>query len=78
MKTMPAGEFKTHCLRVMAEVQRKREPVLITKKGRPVAKLVPLDEARTEVLGCLRGKIEILGDIVAPIFPAGEWEANEP
>jgi len=76
MKTMPAGEFKTHCLRVMAEVQRKREPVLITKKGRPVAKLVPLEAPTTEVVGCLRGKVEILGDIVSPVVPAEEWEAN--
>ena len=45
MKTMPAGEFKARCLRVMEEVKKYRTPVLITKKGRPVAKLVPTRRA---------------------------------
>ena len=40
MKKMAAGSFKVHCLAVMDEVQAKRESVLITKHGKPVAKLV--------------------------------------
>jgi len=40
---MAAGKFKAQCLAVMDEVQRKRVPVLVTKNGKPVAKLVPLD-----------------------------------
>ncbi|MGD0181663.1 MAG: type II toxin-antitoxin system Phd/YefM family antitoxin [Terriglobales bacterium] len=40
MKTMAAGQFKARCLKVMDEVRSTREPVVITKKGRPVAKLV--------------------------------------
>ena len=49
MKTIPAGEFKTHCLRIMDEVNQHRQPVMITKKGVPVAKLVPvlMDEELT-------------------------------
>ena len=43
MKKMAAGEFKVHCLAVMDEVQSRREAVLITKRGKPVAKLVPAD-----------------------------------
>jgi prevent-host-death family protein len=41
MKRVAAGEFKIHCLAVLDEVQSKRQPVLITKRGKPVAKLVP-------------------------------------
>jgi hypothetical protein len=41
MRTIPAGEFKTHCLRIMDDVNRRRQPVLNTKKGVAVAKLVP-------------------------------------
>jgi prevent-host-death family protein len=41
MKTMPAGEFKAQCLRVMEDVKKYRTAVVITKKGRPVAKLIP-------------------------------------
>ena len=41
MKQMPAGEFKARCLKVMDQVHKTREPVVITKHGKPVAKLVP-------------------------------------
>ena len=76
MKTMPAGEFKTHCLRVMEEIRKTREAVVITKKGTPVAKLVPADdEPRGSVFGCLQGKLEILGDIESPVVPAESWDA---
>jgi prevent-host-death family protein len=74
MKTMPAGEFKTHCLRVMEEVRRHREPVVITKKGIAVAKLVPADAPAATLFGCLAGEIEIVGDIVSPIVPPEAWE----
>ncbi len=46
MKTMAAGEFKAKCLQVMDEVRSTRTPVVITKRGKPVAKLVPADQFR--------------------------------
>ncbi len=55
MKTMPAGEFKARRLRVMKEVKKYRTPVVITKKGRSVAKLVPLTAPATDVFGCMAG-----------------------
>jgi prevent-host-death family protein len=67
MKTMPAGEFKTRCLQVMEQVYRSRTPVVITKRGKPVAKLVPPDEPASLIFDSLKGKIEILGDIVSPM-----------
>jgi prevent-host-death family protein len=75
MKTMAAGEFKAKCLKVMDRVNVTREPVLITKKGRPVAKLVPLDPAAQDFFGCLAGIIEIVGDIESPVEPPEAWEA---
>ena len=74
MKTMAAGEFKARCLRVMDGVQSTREAVVITKNGKPVAKLVPADEPSDEVFGCLAGEIEILGYIESPILPAEDWD----
>lgn len=77
MKTMAAGKFKATCLKVMDEVQAKREPVLVTKNGKPVAKLVPLDLPEEEhPLASLRfpGKIEILGDIMEPFYTDEELE----
>ena len=75
MRTMPAGEFKARCLKVMDHVRATGEPVLITKKGRPVAKLVPPDEQAEDIFGCLAGRIEIVGDIEAPVIDPGEWDA---
>jgi prevent-host-death family protein len=75
MKKMPAGEFKSRCLTVMDDVRKTREPVLITKRGKPVAKLVPADKTDTSFLGCLEIVVRITGDIESPIEPPEAWEA---
>jgi antitoxin (DNA-binding transcriptional repressor) of toxin-antitoxin stability system len=59
----------------MDEVNSSREPVTITKKGRAVAKLVPADAAPKDIFGFLKGRVEIVGDILAPVVPPEEWEA---
>lgn len=70
-----AGQFKAQCLQLMDRVQRSREEIVITKHGKPVAKLVPVDENRSgSVIGYLRGTVEIVGNIVSPLEE--EWEAN--
>jgi prevent-host-death family protein len=76
MRTMAAGKFKATCLAVMDEVQAKREPVVITKNGKPVAKLVPLEvpEGEDPLDAFYFGKIEIVGDMTAPIYSGEEWE----
>src|SRR3989442_655605 len=53
MKKMRAGESKARCLRLMEEVKKYRTPVVITKKGRPVAKIVPVDEPADDIFGCM-------------------------
>ncbi|HEY7215009.1 MAG TPA: type II toxin-antitoxin system Phd/YefM family antitoxin [Thermoanaerobaculia bacterium] len=74
--TMPAGEFKTHCLQVMETVRRRRETVVITKRGVPVAKLVPVDLPQPhKIFGCLVGRGEEVGDIVSPVLPPEAWDA---
>ena len=73
MKKMAAGEFKVHCLKVMDEVQSKRQAVLITKRGKPVAKLVPIEKETDDIFDFFKGKIEIKGDIVSPAFSPEEW-----
>ena len=76
MKTIPAGEFKTHCLRIMDEVRERRQPVVITKKGVPVAKLVPVDRVERDIVGCLEGVMEIVGDIETPLVRPEDWEVD--
>ena len=73
MKKMAAGSFKIHCLSVMDEVQAKRETVLITKHGKPVAKLVPVDADKDDIFGFLQGKGSIPGDVVSPALSDDEW-----
>jgi len=70
---MPAGKFKAQCLAVMDEVQKKRQAVVITKRGKPVAKLVPVDLADDEIIGSWRGKLKVVGDIVSPALSSKEW-----
>ena len=72
---IPAGEFKAKCLQLMDRVARSREPIVITKRGKPVAKLVPLDEAgpSAPLFGYMAGTAEIRGDIVGT--PHLEWSA---
>ncbi len=74
MQTIAAGVFKAKCLAIMDEVQQKRETVLITKNGKPVARLVPVEEEQDDIFGFYAGKIEILGDIVSPAIPLELWK----
>jgi prevent-host-death family protein len=76
MKKIPAGEFKARCLKIMEDVRSYRVPVVITKKGRPVAKLVPADEEAADVFGCMAGTAEIRGDVEAPVVPVRAWKAG--
>jgi prevent-host-death family protein len=75
MKKMPAGEFKARCLSVMETVCATGESVLITKRGRPVAKLVPAEAERQNFLGRLQGLVKIVGDIESPTEAPEAWEA---
>ena len=74
-RTMPAGVFKARCLAVMDEVQKKRESVVITKHGKPVAKLVPVGPPDDDFFGFMKGKMKIVGDIISPVIPLEEWES---
>jgi prevent-host-death family protein len=75
IKTIPAGAFKARCLAIMDEVASKRESVVMTKRGKPVAKLVPVEKEKDDIFGFMKGKgkIEIKGDIVSPILSPEEW-----
>ncbi len=66
MKTMAAGSFKVHCLALMDEVQAKRETVIITKRGKPVAKLLPAGKDTDDIYNFLRGKGTVAGDVISP------------
>jgi prevent-host-death family protein len=73
LKKMGAGTFKTNCLAVMDEVQAKRLTVVITKHGKPVAKLVPVNVDTDEIYNFLAGKGSVVGDVVSPALSIEEW-----
>ena len=72
MRTIAAGVFKARCLAIMEEVRARREPVVITKRGQPVVKLVPMTRGQDDIFGFYRGRLKITGDVVAPL-PAEDW-----
>ena len=75
MKKMAAGKFKAQCLKVMEQVRTTREPVLITKRGQPLAKLVPAEKPSDDFIGRLEGVVTIVGDIESPVTPLEDWDA---
>jgi len=76
VKQMAAGEFKAQCLAIMDQVFESGEPLLITKHGKPVAKLVPAEKQNSDIFGYMAGKAKIVGDIVGPITPLEDWECK--
>ncbi len=75
MKKIAAAEFKAKCLTLMEDVRSTRQPIIITKRGKPVAKLVPADEPKDDWIGRLNGVMKIVGDIESPVVPLEDWEA---
>lgn len=74
-QSIPAGEFKAKCLKIMDEVKLQHKTVVITKHGVPIAKLVPFAAPSLSLYGALEGSVKITGDIVRS---TGEvWEADE-
>lgn len=70
------GQFKAQCLRLIAQVQQNRQEITISKHGKPVAKLVPVEEpAAGSVFGYLQGTVEISGDIVSAL--GEDWEVEQ-
>ncbi len=73
-QAISAAEFKAKCLKLMDVVERERTQVVITKRGRPVAKLVPYEETPPSVFGYMAGTASIRGDILAPLHVT--WDAE--
>jgi prevent-host-death family protein len=68
---LPSGEFKAKCLALLDDVERGRRTLVVTKRGRPVAQVVPLPKAREATL---LGSLVYEEDPLAPVDVA--WDAN--
>ena len=80
-RQMAAGEFKAKCLRIMDEVQETGIPLVVTKRGKPVIKVVPIraadNEKKADIFGRLQGIVEIVGDpddLIKPVFPLEDYD----
>ncbi len=73
-RIIKASEFKARCLQLMDEVQKTGEEIVITKNGKPVSKLAPLQERPKTIFGALKDSIIAYGDIISPIDVT--WEAE--
>lgn len=75
MIQMSAGEFKAKCLKLMDLAEQKHETIIITKRGTPVAKLVPYEEKPMHLFGFMKGSVTIQGDIIKPLDET--WDAEK-
>ena len=71
--TVPAGEFKAKCLNLIDEVAQTRKSLVITKRGKPVAQVIPMPTKPRDIVGSMKGSVTILGDIISPLDV--EWDA---
>ena len=73
MKTIQAGKFKAQCLALLDSVANSHIPILITKHGKPVAKVVPAEQKDIKDEKPLKNSVVFLGDVISPIDET--WEA---
>ena len=76
MNSVAISEFKAKCLALLDQVQKTKQPLRITRFGKPIADVVPASPVPTsDWIGSMKDTIEILGDIVSPANDEGDWEA---
>jgi prevent-host-death family protein len=75
MKEVAISEFKAKCLSLLDQVQKTKKPILITRRGEPVAEVVPPTPIRSnDWIGSMKDEMEILGDLIAPASDEDDWE----
>lgn len=80
VRQIAAGEFKAKCLRIMDEINETGEPLVVTKRGVPVMKLVPIAKSSVKpksIIGRLEGIMTIVGDpddLIKPIFALEDYD----
>jgi prevent-host-death family protein len=69
-----AGKFKARCLKLMDKVHRTKKRIIITKRNKPIAQLIPIEEEKGSLFGKMKDTTHVLGDIMAPIDEV--WDAS--
>jgi prevent-host-death family protein len=77
MKSVAISAFKAQCLALLEDVARTGKPLLVTKRGKPLARLTAADNSRSSSpQDTLRHSVQTLGDVIAPTIPAAAWDAT--
>lgn len=71
MKQIAAAKFKEQCLAILDHVEP--DGIVITKHGKPVAKLIPIEASSAAMIGSMKGRIRIKGDILST---GQKWHAQ--
>ncbi len=74
MRQMGASAFKARCLTIMKDIQTTGEPVVVTKRGTPMVKVVPVETKKSDLFGFMAGEFKVIGDIELPVVPIKQWE----
>ncbi len=74
---MRASLFKARCLKIMDDVKATGEPVVVTKRGAPVVKVVPIVSEDSDLFGFMAGEVRIVGDVEAPVVPLKQWKVTK-
>jgi len=74
MRQMRASVFKARCLSIMNDVQATGESVIVTKRGTPVVKVVPVESRENNLFGFMAGEFKITVDIESPVVPLKQWK----
>lgn len=72
MQRIPAAQFKSQCLALMEQVAASGRPVIVTRHGKPVVQILPVEKDAEDIFGFLAGKGRIVGDIEESV-PASDW-----
>lgn len=72
METMSVSKFKAECLSVLEEIKRQKKRIRITKRGKPIAEVIPVENEKEDIP--LKETVIFLGDLVSPVAE-DEWDA---
>jgi prevent-host-death family protein len=77
MREIAISEFKAKCLAILERVEKTKQPIRITRHGKPVAEVIPTAPVvdRAALMGSMKDSIQILGDIISPVIDLDEIEA---
>ena len=75
-ETIPISKFKATCLRLLDNVKKTGESIIVTRKGEPIALVTPPPPPpKSDLwLGCMKDCIKITGDIISPVLDEKDWE----